>query len=55
MSDSKVLSLRTRRMELPLTETEGLWKEIILKTDVSIKHSGGSLMYVRNSSRQLNL
>ena len=55
MSDSKVLRLRTGRMELPFTEREGLWKEIILKTDMSIKHLGGNLMSVRNSSRQFNL
>lgn len=54
-NDSKVLCLRTRRMELPFTEREGLWKDSILKTDTSVKHLRGNLMSVRNSSRQFSL
>ena len=53
--NSKVFGLRIQRMGLLFTETEQLWKKIVFETDMSIKYLGGTLMSVRNSSRQLDL
>lgn len=53
--NSKVFGLKIWRMDLHFTETGQLWKETVFEIDRSIKHLGGTLMSIRNSSRQLHL